>query len=217
MHNPVMTGPIDTANYVMGTMRLMEWLYDYPQSVHALLRIITDQLIKLILSMKEAVNGNICPECSTCLPCGYSFCSEVRHFISKDAYDEFEAPYLRQISETCGLYAYHSCGTFERMLEIDMKDENLMYINFQTKEMDLKKVYELTGGRLSLAVGRSINLHERYIFPDAYSFYTHLFTEFPGPAPVEVSVNEIEAFLKALEATKGGLLGDRCGIRTVTR
>ena len=216
-HNPVMTGPIDTANYIMGTTRLMEWIYDYPQSLHSLLDIITEQLIKLILSMQAAVGGNICPECASCLPCGYSFCSEVRHLISKETYDEFEAPYLRRISETCGLYAYHSCGTYERVLETDMRDNNLMLVNFQTKEMDLKKVHGITGGRLSLSVGRSVNLHERYMFPDNDAFYNHFFNEFPGPAPVEVSVNDVDTFINVFETTKGGKLGDRSGIRVKTR
>lgn len=44
-----------------------------------------------------------------------------------------------------------------------MDDPNLMLINFQTKEMNLKKVYEATRGNLSMLVGRSINLAEKYL------------------------------------------------------
>lgn len=39
VRNPVMTGPIDTANYLLGSMKLMEWIYDYPNELHMLLRL----------------------------------------------------------------------------------------------------------------------------------------------------------------------------------
>lgn len=211
--NPVMTGPIDTVNYIMGTMTLMEWIYDYPNELHTLLRIVTEQLIKLIKALQKVTDNHLCPDHSFCLPRGYALCSEVRHMISKEAYDEFEAPYLRQIGKECGPYVYHSCGTFERMLETDAADPMLMLINFQTKEMDLKKVYAATNGRLSMLVGRSINLTEKYLFPDERSFYEHLFTAFPEPVPVETPVFDSGSFMEAFRVTGGGTLGSRCGIR----
>ena len=133
--------------------------------------------------------------------------------LSKEMYDEFEAPYLRKIGRACGPYMYHSCGTFERVLETDIRDPNLMMINFQTKEMNLKTVYAITKGNLPLSVGRSIDLDERYLFPDAKAFYTHLFTEFSEPVAVETIVYEVEPFLEAFAENGGGGLGNRCGVR----
>lgn len=211
--NPVMCSPIETANLALGSQRMMEWMYDEPEALHKFLGIATEKIISFINLFKRFVDGNNSPDIQSCLTGCFNLHSESRHMLSAEAYAEYEAPYLRRIGAACGPYGYHSCGTFERVMETDMQDPNLVIANFQTKEMDLKKVYDITKGRLSLSVGRSINLHERYLWPDEKSFYKHLLTVFPGPVPIETHVQDAEAFLQAYKETGGGALGERCGIR----
>jgi len=203
--NPVMTGPIDTANYVLGTMRLMEWIYDEPVALHKLLHIITEVIISAILRLQEVAHGKICPETVSCVDRGYGLCSEVRHLLSADCVDEFETHYLKKISGACGKYSFHSCGTWERTLETDMGDPNLMIVNFQTKEMDLKKVYEKTKGKLSISFQPSFCLPEKYLWPDDESYYRHLIEIFPEPIPVEFRVGNIDIWQKIQKSTGGNL------------
>jgi hypothetical protein len=207
IRNPVMTGPIDCANYILGTMQLMHWIYDEPSALHRLLAIITEVLIGIILKLQASAGGRLCPDHCVCLPSGFALCSEVRHLISLDMYKEFESPYLRKIGRECGKYMLHSCGTWERTLSTDMQDENLMMVHFQTKEMNLAKVYDYTKGNLSLYVGPSVNLGDEYIWPDEASFYRHLIAAFPVPIPLSFSIGDIDSYLTVQEELGGGPSG----------
>ena len=191
----------------LGTMTLMKWVYDEPKALHRLLDIITDVIIDMIKKLQSASEGKLCPDQCGCLPYGFALCSEVRHLISANVYNEFESPYLRKIGRECGTYMLHSCGTWERMLPIDIQDKNLMMVHFQTKEMDLKKVYDLTKGNISLCVGQSINLGEKYLWPNESSFYRYLMTAFPAPVPLAFTIGNIESYLAVQDELKGGTLG----------
>jgi hypothetical protein len=188
VRTPVMTGPLDTANYILGSMRLMTWIYDEPAALHQLLDRITDTIIDIIEKLKAATGGRICPEVDYCLDRGYGLCSEVRHLISAEAHAEFEAPYLRRISRACGLYAIHSCGTWERTIPALLADENLMLLNFQCREMDLPQVYSLTRGKVSISVKKSVDLDSRYTWENEQDFLAYAYSAIPEPIPVEIGI-----------------------------
>jgi len=59
--NAVMCGPLDLANYLLGTTRLMEWLYTEPETVHRLLHKITDVIIDTVRALREAAGGTLHP------------------------------------------------------------------------------------------------------------------------------------------------------------
>jgi hypothetical protein len=207
IRNPVMTGPIDSANYILGSMQLMRWIHDEPQALHQLLERITGIMIEIIHALQQAAGGALCPDHCTCLPRGFNLCSEVRSLLSVSTYEEFESPYLRRIGRECGCYMIHSCGTWERTLPVDIKDENLMMVNFQTKEMNLQKVYDYTHGKLSLYVGESINLGDQYLWPCETDFYRYLMTAFPEAVPLSFSIKNGQDYLRAQEELGGGTAG----------
>jgi hypothetical protein len=207
IRNPVMTGPIDSANYILGTMKLMQWIYDEPKALHELLEQITEIIIETITRLQTAAGGTLCPDHCTCLPCGYTINSEIRSLISLSMYNEFESPYLRRISKACGPYMIHSCGTWEQMLPVDMQDDNLVLIHFQTKEMDLKKVYDHTHGKLSMYVGESINLSDKYLWPCEADFYRYMMCAFPEVVPLSFSIKDMDSYLQVEEKCQGGTDG----------
>ena len=186
--NPVMTGPVDTANYILGSMRLMEWVYDEPKALHKLLQMITDVLITIIHRLQKATGNRLCPDSSFCMDTGYGLCSETRDLMSMESVREYESYYLRQIGDACGPYVFHGCGSWERTLPDVIADPNLMMINFQSKEMDLEKVRDLTNGKVSLSIGLSTGLDDRYIWPDEASFIKHLVSVFTQPVPIELAL-----------------------------
>ena len=55
--SPVITGPLDTANYLLGPTVLLEWLYTEPDVVHALLDTITHLLIEVFAACREAAGA----------------------------------------------------------------------------------------------------------------------------------------------------------------
>jgi hypothetical protein len=80
--NPVMTGPLDTANYLLGTTVLMEWVYTEPQALHRLLDRITVTLIGMMRELQRAVGGVLHGDALLCVRNAFCLCSECRSLVS---------------------------------------------------------------------------------------------------------------------------------------
>ncbi len=185
-----MTGPLDTANYLLGTMTLLEWLLTRPEVIHRLLDKIADLEIRLIRGFREAAGGALLPPSVCCTGGGHEFASECRSLISRELYEEFEAPRLRRMGEALGPYAIHACGSWERTIPSALGDPNLRAINGQSKENDVPTLCELADGRLTLSIGRSENLADKYLWPDMESFLAHLLEVVPPTQPFEIQLME---------------------------
>lgn len=191
--NPVMTGPFDTANYLLGTPTVMEWVYTEPATLHRLLDKITDVLIGMIRALQMAAGGRIyTPLHAGCTRGGYDFCSECRSLVSREVYEEFEARRLRRIGATLGPYGVHSCGSWERTIPSALNDPNLRVMNGQIRENDLAQLCELAQGGITLSIGPSVNLDERYTWARQEDFYAHILRTVPQTQPFEVGVPPAE-------------------------
>lgn len=194
--NPVMTGPFDTANYLLGTTTLMEWVYSEPETLHRLLDKITDVLIAMIGALRTAAGGRIShPHHGSCARGGYDLCSECRSLVSRDIYETFEAPRLRRIGATVGPYGIHSCGSWERTVPSALSDPNLRIMNGQIRENDLAQLCALARGRITLSIGPSANLDERYTWARKDDFYAHVLRTVPRTQPFEIYMSEEELAL----------------------
>ena len=194
--SPVMTGPFDTANYLLGAPVLLEWVYTEPETLHRFLDKITDVLIGMVGAIQKAAGGRIyAPHHAGCVRGGYDFCSECRSLVSRDIYEAFEAPYLRRIGEMLGNYAIHSCGSWERTVPSALADPNLRLMNGQIRENDLAQLCALAQGRVVLSIGPSADLDERYTWPRKEDFYAHVLRTVPRSQPFEISVPEDELAL----------------------
>jgi len=190
--NPVMVGPFDLTNYLLGTTRLMEWVNTEPATIHALQEKVTEVIIRMGFSLKEAAGGVLHALHFGCLANAFDLCSECRSLVSADMFEEFDAPYLRRIGEALGPYGIHSCGSWERTIPCSLRDPNLKGMNGQVRENDLRKLCELAGGRVLLSIGPSINLHERFTWPDRESFFRYVLDTVPRHQAVEISIDESE-------------------------
>ena len=190
--NPVMTGPFDTANYLLGTTTLMEWVYDEPGALHTLLEKITDVMTDMIAALRDAAGGTLCGDAFQCMRSGFCLCSESRSIVSREVYEEFEAPYLCRLGERLGPYGVHSCGSWERTVPSALEDPNLRAMNGQVRENDLSKLCGLAQGNMTFSIGPSSNLSERYTWPDIADFYAHILRNVPDSQPIEISVAEGE-------------------------
>lgn len=188
--NPVMTGPLDTANYLLGTTTLLEWLYTEPETVHRLLDTVTEVLIALLAALAEAGGGALRPHHGYPAPGGFDLCSEVRSLISTEAYENFEAPYLRRLGARLGCFGVHSCGSWERTLPSVRRDGFIRVMHGQSKENDLPTLCRLAGGKIALAIGRSADLDKRYLWPDLESFLRHVLEVVPEEQPFVLDLGE---------------------------
>lgn len=188
--NPVMTGPFDTANYLLGTTVLLEWVYTQPATLHRLLDKITDVLTGMIRSLREAAGGTLHGDALCCLRNAFCLCSECRSIISASTYQEFEAPYLERIGRELGPYGIHSCGSWERTVPSALQDPCLRAMNGQVRENDLAKLCRLASGDIVLSIGPSQNLPERYTWADTKSFLRYVLETVPKRQPIEVAIDE---------------------------
>ncbi len=188
--NPVMTGPLDTANYLLGSTTLFEWLYTQPEVVHRLLDTVTEVLIALLQALAEAAGGALCPHLGYPARGGFELCSEVRSIISSDHYEEFEAPYLRRIGERLGPFAVHACGNWEHTIPSALRDGCLRVMHGQSKENDIARLCREAQGKITLVIGRSANLQKHYLWPDVESFLRHVLATVPEEQPLVIDVSE---------------------------
>ena len=190
--NPVMTGPFDTANYLLGTTVLMEWVYTEPAALHRLLDRITEVVIGMMGALRQATGGRLHGDALSCMRDAFCLCSECRALVSEGVYEAFEAPCLARIGEALGPFGIHSCGAWERTVPSALRDPNLRAMNGQVRENDLAELCAQTQGCVLLSIGPSANLHERYTWPDTESFLRYILQTTPPEQPLEVAVNEAD-------------------------
>lgn len=186
--NPVMTGLFDTCNYLLGTTTLLEWVHTEQDVLHGLLAKVTEVLSRMVGALKEAAGGSLLSHHLGCMRGGWDLCSECRSLVSKEVYEEFEAPYLRKLGQEQGPYAVHSCGSWERTVPSALEDPNLRAMNGQVRENDLAQLCRLSAGRIALSINPTSDVLPRYAWKDMRENHLFLLRTVPRDQPLEVSV-----------------------------
>jgi hypothetical protein len=190
--NPVMTGPFDTANYLLGTTTLLEWVYTETDTLHRLLAVITEVIIAMLTQLRQAAGGRLHGDALSCMRNALCLCSECRSLVSAEIYEAFEAPYLARIGHALGPYGIHSCGGWEHTVPSALRDPYLRAMNGQIRENDLAVLCREAGGAIVLSIGPSVNLDERYTWPDTHSFLAHILDATPPIQPLEITLSETD-------------------------
>jgi len=190
--SPVMCGPFDLANYLLGTTRLMEWVYTEPASVHRLLDKITDVVVGVFRALKNVAGGTLHAHQFACMANAFDMCSECRSLVSVEVFETFIAPYLHRVGEALGPYGIHSCGSWERTIPCSLQDPNLKGMHGQVRENDLQELCRLAEAQMFFSIGPSVDLDERYTWPDRTSFLKYMLETVPHQHPVEIRIDESE-------------------------
>lgn len=189
---PIMTGPFDTANYLLGSTVLLEWVYTEPEAVQVLLARLTQVIGDMVTALREAAGGTLHAHHLVCTRGGHDFASECRAIVSREVYETFEAPCLRRLGDRLGPYAIHSCGEWARTLPSAHRDPNLRAMNGQVKENNLTELCALADGAVTLSIHQSINLAEPYLFDSRLDFFSYLLERTPATQPLETAIGEEE-------------------------
>ncbi len=187
---PVMTGALDTANYLLGSTVVLEWVYTEPEALKSLLATITDTIVRMLQALQAAAGGRIDPQLFYCMRGGPDICSELRAVISADSYEEFEAPCLREIARRAGPLGVHSCGSWERTVLSACDDPGIRAMNGGSKESDVAELCRLANGRMTFSTYRSQNCQERCLWPDNEAFWSHILQVVPPSQPFELTIPE---------------------------
>ena len=170
----VTTGPCDTVNYATGSTLMLESLYTHPKELHQLLRMATDIIIEHIKACQRIAGDRLIADHTYLLDGGYCICSEIRSQFSGEHYEEFEAPYLKEIGQAVGKLHIHVSGPIEQSVPATLRDPNITHFKFWLRDCDLRRVSELVGNRVSMAFFCN-DCMPQIGFSDAVDFYKHIF------------------------------------------
>lgn len=164
-------GPLDTAYLVWESSAFMEAMYERPDEVHHLMRLVTDLIIRYVHAQRERS-----PEF---LPChvppiwlpdgrGLSVSDDAAAVISPHLYREFGLPYMNELSEEFGGVMVHSCGNFSHQLDNFAQIRGLRGINFGASETPFEAVWERFGGKTAIIPHLGLNKDIHFAGNGAY-------------------------------------------------
>jgi uroporphyrinogen decarboxylase len=145
--NPALTntsdGPFGIAGDVMGQVEAFTAIYERPDFLREVLRIITDKMIAWLDFCAQ--------EMRLPRPVDFAWTDDLAVSLSADTFREFALPFnLRLRSHFDGWISLHMCGKTDHLLEIfrdDLKINELQGFGYQ---VDLEHIAEVMGGRAVL-------------------------------------------------------------------
>lgn len=154
-------GPFTNASLLWDTSEFYMACYTNPKEVHYLMRLLTDQFIEYYEAQMKVIENPAYPGHSFQLGetgMGISISDDNCVMISPALFEEFNLPYLSEISEHFnGLY-YHSCGKYDHMIDSILKIPKLRAINWHTGPYEMNKSsLEKVQGKCAIWTGPSMN------------------------------------------------------------
>jgi uroporphyrinogen-III decarboxylase len=145
--NPALTntsdGPFGIAGDVMGQVEAFTAIYERPDFLREVLRIITDKMITWLDFCAQ--------EMQLSKPIDFAWTDDLAVSLSADTFREFALPFnLKLRSHFDGWISLHMCGKSDHLLEIfrdDLKINELQGFGYQ---VDLDRIAEVMGGRVVL-------------------------------------------------------------------
>ncbi|MCF8241384.1 MAG: hypothetical protein K9J16_08345 [Melioribacteraceae bacterium] len=150
-------GPLDNAAMILGPNNFLMKLHTDPNSVHVLMKKVTDLMINYIKEFRAVVKqngGEFVPAMfHPWMPdgSGISISNDECVMISPEMHDEFHVPYLNQISEEFGGIYIHSCGDWTHQFTSYDNIYNLVGVEFGASEAPYDKVLDHFNGKIVTA------------------------------------------------------------------
>ena len=154
-------GPFTNASLLWDTSEFYMACYTNPKEVHYIMRLLTDQFIEYYEAQMKVIENPAYPGHSFPLGetgRGISISDDNCVMISPAIFEEFNLPYLSEISEHFnGLY-YHSCGKYDHMIDSILKIPKLRAINWHTGPFEMGQAsVEKAHGKCAVYTGPSLN------------------------------------------------------------
>lgn len=135
-------GPLCTASFVRGVNDFLTDLVEAPAEAHRLIRFSTEAIVRWLEAQAEAIGPSVE---------GIFILDDIAGLLSRRMYQEFAAPYLRQICDAFPadwVKVYHNDAKIKPFLA-DLPETGFDVLNF-THHLDIATVRGATGGRLCL-------------------------------------------------------------------
>lgn len=150
-------GPIDSAALILGHNNFLMAMYTNPQAVHRLLQQVTELTISFVQAQREIALKHGCEFIPSMFQpwmpdgLGISISNDECVMMSAQMHDEFNVPYLNQLSDAFGGVYLHSCGKWIHQFPSLAKVHNLRGHEFGASEATFEPVLEHFGGKIELA------------------------------------------------------------------
>ena len=142
-------GPLNTLSLLWEQQDFMMAMYDYPGKVHKTLEIVTEQLIKIIKSIRKlipAIEAPLWPYIWIPEDIGIGITEDYMPLLSPELYKEFGIPYVKKLSDEFGGLFIHCCGQFTHHIEnLAESDINIIGMEFVYPNIDIEKLFGAFG------------------------------------------------------------------------
>lgn len=169
-------GPLDVAYLLWESNSFFLALFEAPQAVHHLLKMVTELIIEFVHAQRGAAGKAEFIPCHLqhYLPWGEGICvsEDLLSILSPNLYREFALPYLNALSEEFGGIFVHSCGNFAHNLRVLQEIRKLKGINFGATETPFEEVLEALGGKV--VISPHLGLNKETVFPSIPDYLKHL-------------------------------------------
>jgi uroporphyrinogen-III decarboxylase len=145
--NPALTntsdGPFGIAGDVMGQVEAFTAIYERPDFLHEVLRIITDKMIAWLDFCAQ--------EMRLSRPVDFAWTDDLAVSLSADTFREFALPYNQKLSSHFdGWISLHMCGKSDHLLEIFRDGLAINELQGFGYQVDLDRIADVMGGRVVL-------------------------------------------------------------------
>ncbi len=128
-------GPLTTALQIVGYDKMIYWMVDYPERIHALMQLVTDALVAWVKRQKEVAGQELCDDAYVLgvkIPGGLGgvwISDDDSVIFSPALYREFVVPYNSQVLTAFGGGAIHYCGNANQHLASFLETEGLRAVH----------------------------------------------------------------------------------------
>lgn len=143
-------GPLNTAALLWEQSDFMVAMCETPETVHAFLDKVTDQLIRVMKYLIKETHGKICsnvwPYIWLPSDMGISITEDYMPLLSPAMYREFGIPYVERISRAFGGVFIHCCGAYEHQISnLIHSDINILGLEFHYPHTRPEALFEAFG------------------------------------------------------------------------
>ena len=135
-------GPFTNAGYLTGLTEIFRAIYERPDFVKELLRIVTDKIIQWL---------DFCWKELKLKTRDFAFTDDLAVSLSPQTYEEFVLPYDKKLRfHFDGRILFHMCGRTDHLLRYFVEELQIHEFQGFGWEVDKRKITELMGGKVVL-------------------------------------------------------------------
>ncbi len=142
-------GPLNTLSLMWEQQDFMMAMYDYPDTVHEALDLVTTHLIEVIKTshnMNPSIESPLWPYIWLPKDIGIGITEDYMPLLSPELYKNFGLPYVRRFADEFGGLFIHCCGQFSHHIDnLVNSGINIIGMEFVYPNLDIERLFKTFG------------------------------------------------------------------------